>query len=101
MCPSCSGKRVAPATLGLRREAGVQTETKIDGGRRSLLRASGDRLFLAKCAEGGSPKPREGSKPYDQDAAPGLVHESPIRKGRAVDVLKANQVTTGQNELEG
>ncbi len=60
---------VAAATLALRREQGVQTERKTDGGRTSRRRgASGDRLFSVKCAEGLAPKPsREGSRPNGRD----------------------------------
>ena len=60
--PSCACGSVFFSGLGcscnpgLRRERGVQTEGKIDGGRRQS-RASGDRLFFLKCAEGLAPKP--------------------------------------------
>ena len=61
---------VAHATDGLRRERGVQTEGKIDGGHSRLRRASGDRLFFLKRAEGLAPKfLGKGSTPDGQDCS--------------------------------
>lgn len=65
---------------------GVQTEGKIGGGRRAQrARASGDRLFFTKCAEGDALSPREGSKPNGRDRRKaGSVHESPARRARII-----------------
>ena len=50
-----SEKRVAHATLSLRRKGGVQADRRIDGGRRALARASGDGLLFVTRAEGRRP----------------------------------------------
>jgi len=57
---------------------GVQTEGKIGGGRSCLRRASGDRLFFLKCAEGKALSFwSEGSKPFGQDRPSGLDLREP------------------------
>src|SRR3546814_497132 len=71
-----------------RSRMGVQTEGKIDGGRRRS-RASGDRLFFVKCAEGkalSNARGIEAERPRQVQA--GSVHESPSRRARQyIDLL--------------
>ena len=61
------------------------------------LRASGDRLFFVKCAEGLAPKPyaRDRSRMAETARQAGSVHESPLGKAD-VDHLSGAQKPTGQ-----
>lgn len=54
-------------------------------------RASGDRLFLLKRAEGGSPKPRQGWTPHGRDSKAGSVHDSPARASGDAHEKRATQ----------